>query len=159
MPDDRARDADHLRRLLAVEPDGPQLADDEVYLRIWELEQGHTSTRWTNMTFFLSVSFAIFGFSFQAGLAEPLPLGARLIALGIYWFAYMLFQRFNRYTALLRGYLHELERDGRTRLTIQTRARAALRGGRQGGTSATRLLFYFGLLYTLSVPALAWVSP
>ncbi len=35
--------------------------NDDVYLKIWDIEQKHTTTRWTLMTFYLSVSFAIFG--------------------------------------------------------------------------------------------------
>lgn len=159
MSKHQAHDDHYLRQLLAQSPTSSELPNDEVYLRIWELEQGHTTTRWTNMTFFLSVSFAIFGFSFQAGLAPPLPSGARLIALGIYWFAYVLFRRFNRYTSLLRGYLHDLEQGGQTSLRIQTLALARLKKGQQRLVTSTRLLLYFGLLYTASVPILWWLTP
>src|SRR5262249_901448 len=118
------------------------------------LEQQQTSTRWTVATFFLSVSFAIFGFSFQAGLAKPLPLIARVSGLAIYWFAYALFLRFNVYTRFLRGYQRELENARRTTLDVQTRARVRLGAQR---LSATWLLGYFGLLYTLTVVGL-WIA-
>jgi hypothetical protein len=159
MAPERPSDDQLLRGLLVPDAGTAALPRDELYLRIWELEQGHTGARWANTTFFFSVSFAIFGFSFQVGLAEPLPLGARLIALSIYWFAYLLFRRFNRYTALLRGYLYELERSGQTSVTVQSRARAELRAAGSSRTSATRLLGYFGLLYSLSVPLLWWLAP
>lgn len=152
-PDDKL-----LQQLLVRDPSEDALPRDEVYLRIWELEQGHTNTRWTNATFFFSVSFAIFGFSFQVGLVEPLPLGVRLVALSIYWFAYLLFRRFNRYTSLLRGYLYEIERHGQTSITIQARARAELRGPGKRQISSTMLLACFGLLYTFSVPMLWWLA-
>jgi len=159
MSRDKAQNNYYLRQLLAQAPSGNELPRDEIYLRVWELEQNNTSTRWTNTTFFMSVSFAIFGFSFQAGLADPLPLGARLIALSIYWFAYLLFRRFNAYTEVLRGYLHDLEQRGQTTLNVQTLANARMKLGRRRFISGTRLLFYFGLLYTLSVPLLWWLTP
>jgi hypothetical protein len=151
-------DEDYLQQMLS-RPAREQLAatpeQDEVYLKVWELEQQQTSTRWTVATFFLSVSFAIFGFSFQAGLAQPLPMIARASGLAIYWFAYALFLRFNVYTRFLRGYLRELEAARRTTLDVQTRAKGRLAGGRR---SATWLLAYFGLLYTAAVVALWWAG-
>jgi len=47
--------------------------NDDVYLKIWDIEQKHTTTRWTLMTFYLSVSFAIFGISLQ-NKDLPVPL-------------------------------------------------------------------------------------
>jgi hypothetical protein len=133
------------------------LNDDEIYLKIWEIEQAHVNSRWTVATFFLSVSFAIFGFSFQAQLTQPLPQIARLSGLIIYWFAYALFTRFNLYTELLRTYMYEMETANRTRITIQTRARQLMRTGIRWQLSATRLLLYFGFLYTVGVGLLWWL--
>lgn len=138
---------DYLDALLS-RPPAPAALADETYLKIWEIEQNSTNTRWTVLTFFLSVSFAIFGFSFQAQLGPPLATIARLSAVVIYWFAYMLFARFNAYTRLLRTYLRELEQARRTALDIQTRADQLLRGAGRHQRSATRLLLYFGLFYT-----------
>lgn len=152
----------HLTQAAAPADAAPSSAasqiDNETYLKIWELEQGHTNNRWTVATFFLSVSFAIFGFSFQAQLAAPLPLIARISGLLVYWFAYMLFTRFNLYTELLRTYLYELETSHRTTLDIQTRARQRLRGASRRRLSATRLLFYFGILYAVGVTVLWWLG-
>jgi hypothetical protein len=131
--------------------------DNEVYLRIWELEQEHTRTRWTVTTFFLSVSFAIFGFSFQAQLSSSLSTVARISGLAIYWFAYLLFLRFNEFTNFLRGYLMELERTKRTDLDMQSKALKAMSTGSRRLGSATKLMFYFGLLYTISVGLLWWL--
>jgi hypothetical protein len=36
-----------------------------------QAEQEHTRTRWTVVTFFMSISFALFGLSFQNKLAPP----------------------------------------------------------------------------------------
>lgn len=147
---------DHGDSAAAVPHTIPASVDDATYLKIWEIEQGHTSTRWTVATFFLSVSFAILGFSFQAQLTYPPSLIARVSGLFIYWFAYLLFTRFNLYTELLRTYMYELELQKRTSLDIQTRTRQKLRAGLRWHLSATRLLFYFGLLYTSGVALLWW---
>ena len=153
------RDQDYLQQMLGRPPSTPAPAtheQDAIYLKIWELEQQQTNTRWTVATFFLSVSFAIFGFSFQSGLAAPLPLIARASGLAIYWFAYALFLRFNVYTRFLRRYLRELEAARRTSIDVQTRAAAQLARGR---ASATWLLGYFGLLYSAVVLLLWWLGP
>ena len=147
-------DQAYLRQMLG-RPPGPTHEQDQVYLKIWVLEQQQTSTRWTVATFFLSVSFAIFGFSFQAGLAAPLPLVARASGLAIYWFAYALYLRFNVYTRFLRGYLRELEARRRTTLDVQQRSAARLGPAR---LSATWLLGYFGALYAAVVAALWWLG-
>src|SRR5689334_18874941 len=86
-------DAQYLRQLLhephvrlaRVDSDAAaHHVSDETYLKIWEIDQANTNTRWTVTTFFFSISFAIFGFSFQAQLAYPLPTVARISGLIIY---------------------------------------------------------------------------
>jgi hypothetical protein len=126
---------------------------DELYLRVWELEQTNTNTRWTITTFFMSVSFAIFGFSFQAGLDNALALSARLGGLAIYWFAYRLFLRFHAYTEMLRRYLYECEQQGVTRIRVQERAQQLLRSLQPSSRELLRLL---GLAYTIGVALLWW---
>src|SRR5437868_2053384 len=97
-------------------PPAPDKIDNDTYLRLWQLEQEHGRTRWTIATFFMGISFAIFGFSFQKEVA-PLTAGiARITGLVIYWFAYMLFLRFFSYGNTLRGYIRELEQADRTTL-------------------------------------------
>jgi hypothetical protein len=64
--------------------------DNETYLKIWQIEHEHERTRWTVITFFLSISFAIFGFSFQSKLAPTDVIALRIASLLIYWFAYAL---------------------------------------------------------------------
>ena len=126
-----------------------QLKDsDEKYLKIWAAELEHTKTRWTVSTFFFSISFAIFGFSFQAQLSKPLPNIARISGLVIYWFAYLIFNQFNQYTRLLREYLRELEDQGLTSIKLQTRL---IKTKRSKKVSATNLLIYFGIVYTIAV--------
>lgn len=39
---------------------------DDAYLEIWKIEQEHSRTRWTIATFFLSISFAVLGLSFDS---------------------------------------------------------------------------------------------
>jgi hypothetical protein len=129
---------------------------EEKYFKIWTAEIEHTKTRWTVSTFFFSVSFAIFGFSFQAQLARPLPNIARISGLIIYWFAYLIFSRFNQYTIFLREYLKEMEEQEQVSVKLQTRLLNSAKYKNKQRMSATNLLIYFGILYTLGVVAL-WV--
>jgi uncharacterized membrane protein len=122
--------------------------NDDNYLRIWDIEQKHTNTRWTLMTFYLSVSFAIFGLSFQTrDLGVPLfvPLS---VAVGIYWFAYFLFKRFHDFNEYLRSKLAQLEKEGKTSLHLQTESKQYLQ--RDKKLSATKMVFIFGILYTIA---------
>jgi hypothetical protein len=130
---------------------------DERYFKIWTAEQEHTKTRWTVSTFFFSVSFAIFGFSFQAQLSKPLANIARLSGLVIYWFAYLIFAQFNQFTRFLRNYLKELEDQRLTSLKLQTKSEEFMKSKNSRIISATRLLLYFGVLYGVVVIIL-WVS-
>lgn len=126
---------------------------DSVYLKIWQTEQEHVRTRWTVVTFFLSVSFAILGFSFQSKLSSQEGLAIRISGLLIYWFAYALFLHFYSYTRFLRSYLIEMEKSRRTSLDIQSKADEAQLGASKR-LSTTRLLFFFGLIYTAGIIAL-----
>ncbi len=123
---------------------------DEIYLRIWEKEQEHVRTRWTVTTFFLSVSFAIFGFSFQSNLSFSSALATRLASVIIYWFAYYLFICFYDYTRFLRTYLIEMEKTQQTNLHLESRA--STRPRRPLSTNLS--LLFFGMIYTLGVGVL-----
>lgn len=125
---------------------------EDAYWKIWQTEQEHMKTRWNNATFFMSVSFAILGFSFQNHLSPSDALAIRLSGLIIYWFAYILFLHFHNYTKLLRSYLKDMESSGYISFNFQTRADDVRRPGRRKFLlKSSRLLFYFGLLYTLGV--------
>jgi hypothetical protein len=54
--------------------------DNDSYLKIWQADQEYIRTRWTVTTFFMSVSFAISGFSFQANIVPPERLAIRIAA-------------------------------------------------------------------------------
>ena len=133
------------------------LDDDDVYLQIWQTEQDHVRTRWTVITFFLSVSFAIFGFSFQEKLGVSQSIAIRLAGLPIYWFAYVLLVHFYTYTTFLRNYLIEMEKSGRITLDIQSKANISRLGSRKR-LSTTRLLFLFGLIYTAGIIVLRFLG-
>ena len=121
---------------------------DDLYFKIWEVEQRHVNTRWTVSTFFFSISFAIFGFSIQAE-KSPLPLSITVsVAVAIYWFAYALYLRFNAYTDYLRSRLEEMEKDGVTTLDLQSKAGPYLKQKKK--LHAIKLLLVFGLLYTIA---------
>lgn len=110
------------------------LSNEELYLKIWEREQEHTKTRWNMTTFFFSISFAIFGFSLQTKNSPVSPIISHSVALAIYWFAFVLFWRFNSFTNYLREYLRDMEVSGQVKIDVQTRASQAMKGqyGNQG---------------------------
>ncbi len=120
---------------------------DELYVKIWEVEQRHVTTRWTVSTFFFSISFAIFGISIQTK-DSPIPLIVTTsVAIGIYWFAYFLYRRFNDYTSYLRSRLEEMERDGQTTLNLQGRTEPYLT--QRKGLTTIQLIQVFGFFYTM----------
>ena len=121
---------------------------DEAYFKIWDIEQRHTSTRWTLLTFFFSVSFAIFGVSMKSD-SSLLPLYVTmLIAVAIYWFTYALFLRFNDFTTYLRSRIKEMEDQGLVSLDLQTKIGPYMDERKR--ISATRLILLFGILYTIA---------
>ena len=50
---------------------------DEAYLKVLEFQQEKAKGRWSVATFFMSVSFAVFGFSFQVKHGNRCKLGAQ----------------------------------------------------------------------------------
>src|SRR5437773_10238014 len=99
---------------------------DEAYLHIWQMEQEHGRHRWTLTTFFIGISFAIMGFSFQDKLSPTAIIALRVCGLLVYWFAYFLFLQLYDYGKFLRGYLIEMEKTGRSSLDLQTKTQNAL---------------------------------
>ncbi len=140
--------------------------EDETYFQVWKIEQEHSRTRWTVTTFFLSVSFAILGLSFDPKNYEnglnafglSLPDAQRLIGLSVFWFGYFLFRQFDRYTQFLRSRLREMEKQKQVGFTFQTDARDFMYSKVRAAFTASRLLFYFGILYTGVVIVLWLVS-
>jgi len=142
-----------------LEPSGSDKHLDEIYLKIWEVGHNHTNTRWTNTTFFLTVSFAIFGFSFHPDNSQAsykILIAQRAAAVLIYWFAFALFRRFNYYTTFIRKYLLELEREWRT--PVQLHAKAELFMQDSHWRSSTKLLFAFGVVYTVGAGVTLFLS-
>jgi hypothetical protein len=135
------------------------LPQDDAYLEIWKIEQDHSRTRWTVTTFFLSISFAILGLSFDTRGSQAqisifglsLPDTQRIIGLFTFWFGYALFVQFNRYTNFLRSRLREMEKQKLVSFTFQSDAREFMYSKRRAAFSASWLLFYFGLLYAAIV--------
>jgi hypothetical protein len=128
---------------------------DETYLKIWEIEQSFTERRWTVVTFFMSVSFAIFGLSLQVEKPIVPLIVPQLSAVAIYWFTYLLFLRFNDFTAFLRAYLQEMELANQTTINLQSKSKEFLNA--RGKPSSTRLLLYFGIAYTIAGIAIGFL--
>ena len=97
-------------------------SDNELYFKCLQLEQENTRIRWTVTTFFMSVSFALFGYSFQSGILIQLAFIVRISSLAIYWFAFILFLRFNNYNKFLRKYISEMEMSNRVSFDLQIQA-------------------------------------
>jgi cell division protein FtsB len=141
-------------------------SDETTYFEIWKIEQDHSRTRWTVTTFFLSVSFAILGVSFQSQgnqastiLGISLPDVQRITGLFIFWFGYALFVLFNRYTSFLRTQLRNMEKKDLVSFKIQLAADEFMYSKIKSAFSAKWLLFYFGLLYTAIVILAAFAKP
>lgn len=132
------------------------LSNEELYLKLWEREQEHTKTRWNVTTFFFSISFAIFGFSLQTKNPPVPPIISHSVALAIYWFAFVLFWRFNSFTDCLQNYLREMEVSGQVNINVQTRANQAMKGQYGKLLSTFSLMLYFGIIYSVAVGLLWW---
>lgn len=126
---------------------------DNAYLEIWKVEQEHTRTRWTVTTFFFSVSFAIFGFSFQSQSGANPNIGhiQRIGGVALYWFAYLLFLQFNKYNKFLRAQLRKMETEKQVTFSLETDAKKIMNSSVGKFFTATLLLFYFGFLFTAGV--------
>ncbi len=125
-------------------------------MKIWQADQEYLRTRWTVTTFFMSVSFAIFGFSFQAKLAPIDSLTLHIAGLMIYWFAIVMHLHFLQYSKFLRSYLLDMEKSGRTSLDIQGKTGLEIPPNTSKWLSTMHLFFYFGALYTVGV-VLLWL--
>lgn len=132
--------------------------EEDAYWKIWQAEQEHMKIRWNNATFFMSISFAILGFSFQNHLTTSAALAIRVSGLIIYWFAYILFLLFHRYTRVLRDYMRDMEISGYVSFNFQTRTDEKMRPNRSKKLiESTWLLLYFGLLYTAGIILLSFL--
>ncbi|MBV6622526.1 MAG: hypothetical protein KI793_06180 [Rivularia sp. (in: Bacteria)] len=126
----------------------------EIYFKVWEREQEHTKTRWNVTTFFVSISFAIFGISLQTKNPSAPPIISHVAALAVYWFAFVLFWRFNSFTNYLRDYLRNMESSAIVNIDVQTKMDNTIHANRW--ISTFNLLFYFGVFYTVAVGLLWW---
>jgi hypothetical protein len=96
-----------------------KLTIDEIYLQIWKEQQKSVARRWNTISVFITVSFAIFGLSFQ----NPSPEGKvlqRIIAVAIYWFSYLIHRQFGDWSGFLGTYLKGLESTASTQIDLQS---------------------------------------
>jgi len=121
--------------------------DDHAYLEIWKADQEFIKTRWTIVTFFMSVSFAIFAYSFQI---RPLPaLAIRIFCLFIYWFAVTMHAHFYQHNKFLRNYLLYLENSGRSTLDLQGKLYEQRKNPFHRSTG--KFLAALGLIYAIGI--------
>ena len=120
------------------------------YLKIWEVEQENMRTRWTIVTYFITISFAILGFSFQTSLTHSASLALRICGMLVYWFGFIFFMRYYAQSNYLRAYLLELEKTHRTALDIQSRGLIDRKDFLKA-VPTPWLIIVFGLLYVASI--------
>lgn len=128
---------------------------DEVYLRIWEQQQGSVRQRWVVLTVFLGISFGLFGLSLQQPSTPIAGTLERVTAVVIYWFAYLIYLQYSAWSRFLRTYLGTLESSQSTSIMLQKEWNDYASGARKHLT-VKRLLLYFGLVYTVAVILLWW---
>lgn len=132
--------------------------DDEIYLRIWEKQQDLVTSRWTVLIFFMSISFALFGLSFQNQKSEDLANAQRLTGLFIYFFSYFLYLRYTSWSRFLRDYLKQMELSGSTKIRLGTTALTTKPwSGLRRLFAINKLLLYFGIIYLIAVIGL-WLT-
>jgi hypothetical protein len=124
---------------------------EDTYWKLWETDLEHMKIRWTVWTFFISISFGILGFSFQTSLTPSAGIAMRASCLLIYWFAYILYLYFHDFSQVIRTYQTEMEISKQVSLDIQTTLNKTIRGPKRKRGSTTKLLLYFGLIYTASL--------
>lgn len=123
------------------------LIDDHAYLEIWKADQEFVRTRWTIVTFFMSVSFAIFAYSFQI---RPHPaLAIRIFCLFIYWFSVTMHAHFYQHNSFLRNYLIYLENSGHTTLNLQSKLYEQRKNPFRRSTG--KFLAALGLIYAVGI--------
>jgi hypothetical protein len=83
-----------------------------LYLTLFQADLTHTTIRWTVTSFFMGISFALLGFSFQTSFSFISALAIRVSAIAIYWFAYILYLHYYDYNVFLRDYLLKMELSG-----------------------------------------------
>jgi hypothetical protein len=130
----------------------PEEAKD-LYLKVWEKEQSYIQIRWTVVTFFISISFAILGFSFNISNPKLPIIIPQLVGCVIYWFAFLTHLVLYDLTEYYREYLLKMEREGLVKYDVRTEANRffAERRKRFGRPHPTALLAYFGIGYTVAI--------
>jgi hypothetical protein len=124
---------------------------DDVYMQIWQVEQKYVETRWNITAFFLGISFAVLGFSFQAALHPSQSFAVRLCGLLVYCFACVMYRHHSTHAYCLRSYLLDMEAAGHTTLDVESRV-AKGRGPRDHRLVTTQsLLVGFGLVYLAGI--------
>ncbi len=130
----------------------PEEAKD-LYLKVWEKEQSYIQIRWTVVTFFISISFAIFGFSFNISNPKLPIIIPQLVGCVIYWFAFLTHLVLYDLTEYYREYLLRMEKEDLVKYDVRTEANRFFteRRKRFGRPHPTALLAYFGIGYSVAI--------
>ena len=130
----------------------PEEARD-LYLKIWEKEQSYIQIRWTVVTFFISVSFVILGFSFNINDSNLPAIIPQSVGCVVYWFAFLTHLVLYDLTEYYREYLLKMEQQGAVKYDVRTEANRFFseRRSKFVRPHPTALLAYFGISYTAAV--------
>lgn len=95
----------------------------------------------------MSVSFAIFAYSFQ--IKPSAALAIRIFGLFIYWFSVIMHAHFYQHNKFLRGYLIHLEKSGRSTLDLQSKLYEQRKNKFHRSTG--KFLAALGLIYAIGI--------
>ncbi|MDY6989536.1 MAG: hypothetical protein SWQ30_15930 [Thermodesulfobacteriota bacterium] len=115
--------------------------DIEVYLKIIQYKRSIGITQWTVLSIFVTVSQAVLILTSREGTATPADVVLRLFGAGIYWFGYLVYNRYRGLNIQVAKYLVELERENG--FEFQQR----LGEFHKQGVSTSRILFMGGIVY------------
>ncbi len=142
---------DHNRSLYQSQSlDNVEDHNRSLYLTLYQADLTHTTIKWTVTSFFMGISFALLGFSFQVSLPFTSAFAVRIAALAIYWFAYVLYLHYYVYNVFLREYLTTMETSGRVYFDVQQETQKSLRKGNKL-LRVKRLLLSFGIIYGIGI--------
>lgn len=134
-------------------PNSVQKHERSLYLTLFQADLTHTTIKWTVTSFFMGISFALMGFSFQTNFSFTSALAVRVSAIAIYWFAYILYLHYYDYNLFLRDYLLKMESSGRVEFDVTLKTQESLRK-KSKRIRVKRLLLVFGLIYCLGIMVL-----
>lgn len=117
----------------------------EVYLKIIEYKRSIGVTQWTVLSIFVTVSQAVLVLTADAGAGTLTGFLLRIFGAAIYWFGYLLYNRYRGLNTQVAKYLIELEKENGFRF------QQCLDEFHKQGLSTSRILLVGGIVYLVFV--------